>query len=143
MSRLCVLKLCPVIKNIGTLETLLSRMRLKSGDRLNATCWSCRRGYVQRFSLLASRLYPPYRLFDRILFNFPVTLSTAKKEKYDEYGDTYGSRRYKHLGILLSSLGLVVVFCDTSHFKGIHCNYGCMHVCVYVCVCVCVCVCAQ
>lgn len=107
-------------------------MRLKNGDRLNAT-WSCQRGYVQRFSLLASRLYPPYRLLDRILFNFPVTLSTARKEKYDEYGDTYGGRRYKHLGILLS-LGFVVAFCDTSHFKGIRCNYGYVHACVCVCV---------
>lgn len=134
MSRLCVLKLCPVIKNSGPLETLLSRSRLKGGDRLNsATCRSCQRGYAQRFSLLASRLYPPYRLSDRIFFNFPVILSTAKKEKYDEYGDTC-DRRHKHLGILLGSLGLVVAFCDTSHFKGIRCDAIIMGDYVYVCV---------
>lgn len=117
MSRLCILKLCCAIKNNGTPETLLSQMRFKGGNLLNeSTCWSCQRGYAQRSSLFAPRFYPLYR----ILFNFSASLSTITKEKYNEYGDKYGRRHYKHLGMLLGSLGLVVAFCDTSHFKGKH-----------------------
>lgn len=126
MSRLCILKLCPVMKNIRTLETLLSRTRFKSGDCFNdATRWSCQRGYAQYSSLLTPRIYPLYRLLDRIL-NLPVTLSTATKEKHDEYNKKYNRRHRKHLGtVLLGSLGLVVAFCDTSHFKGTCYDHEC------------------
>ncbi|TGZ48126.1 mitochondrial disaggregase [Temnothorax longispinosus] len=118
MSRLCISKLCPLIKNTGTPKALLYRMRFKGGfDRSNdTTCWNCQRGYAQRSTLLISRLYPSCGLLDRIVFNFPAILATTK-DKYSDNGDKCGRRRYKHLGVLLGSLGLVVAFCDTSHFK--------------------------
>lgn len=121
MSRLCILKLCRGIKSTETPETLFSRMRFKGGNRLNEpTCWSDQRGYAQHSSLLASQFYPLYTLLDRIFFNFPASIIT--REKYNEYGDKYDRRHYKHFGMLLASLGLVVAFCDTSHFKGECCD---------------------
>lgn len=123
MSRLCILKLCRGIRNTGTPEpqTLLSRMRFRGDNRLNEpTCWSCQRGYAQHASLLASRFYPLYTLFERTFFNFPPSFSTITRDKYNEYDDKYDRRHYKYFGMLLGSLGFVVAFCDTSHFKGEH-----------------------
>lgn len=120
MSRLAVFNVGPLIKYviyIGAPETLLSRLRFKRAASLNATYWSCQRGYVQRSSLLASRLSPSYSVADRRLVTFPATFSIVK-EKYDEYRANGGRRRPKHLGMLLASFGLAVAFCDTSHFKG-------------------------
>ncbi|XP_011685269.1 PREDICTED: caseinolytic peptidase B protein homolog isoform X2 [Wasmannia auropunctata] len=120
MSRLCISKLCPAIKNTGTLETLSSRKHFKNGDCFNAMCWGCRRGYIQRQGialLLAPRIYTQYRLLDRILLDFSGALSTITKKKYEEHGNKRDRRHYKHLGMLLGSLGLVVAFCDTSHLK--------------------------
>lgn len=107
-----------MIKNTATVETRFHRMRVKSGDHFNnATCWNCQRGYAQYSSLLAPRLYPLNKLLDRIFFNLSAMPSTTARENDDEYDKKYDKKRYKHLGMLLSSLGLAVVFCDASHFK--------------------------
>jgi len=121
MSRLCILKLYSGIKNIETPETFLSRMRFKNSYRFNdIKCWDLRKNYAH--SLLIPRVYTLYRLLDRKSLDFSVMLLTATREKYDDYGNKYGRRCYKHLGMFLGSFGLVVAFCDTSHFKGIYCG---------------------
>ncbi|KAL6422247.1 hypothetical protein ACFW04_010922 [Cataglyphis niger] len=112
MSRLYVLKLCSVMKNARMPECVLNRFHLKYGDRSNNAI--CRRGYSQHSSQLASRIYPLYRLLDRVLSDCPVKLSTTKEE-YRKYDNKY-RRHYKHLGILLSSLGFIVAFCDAPNF---------------------------
>ncbi|XP_011052834.1 PREDICTED: caseinolytic peptidase B protein homolog [Acromyrmex echinatior] len=118
MLRLCILKLCHAMKSTGRSERLLSQIYFKNNNRFNdVMCWDCRRGYAQHSSSLAPPIYTLNRLLDRISFDFPATLPTATKEKYNEYGNKRGRRRYKHLGIFLGSLGFVVAFCDTSHFK--------------------------
>lgn len=123
MLRLCILKLCLAMKGTGRSERLLSQIYFKNHNRFNdVICWGCRRGYAQRSSSLTPPIYTLHRLLDRISFDFPATLSTVTKEKYDEYGNKRSRKRYKHLGMLLGSLGFVVAFCDTSHFKGIHCD---------------------
>ncbi|XP_070169678.1 mitochondrial disaggregase [Polyergus mexicanus] len=109
MSRLYVSKLCSMMKNASTPECVLSRFHLKYSDRANSAM--CQRGYTQYPSQLASRIYPLYRLFDRVLSDCPVKLSTTAKEEYRKYDYKY-RRHYKHLGILLSGLGFIVAFCD-------------------------------
>lgn len=128
MSRLYVLKLCSVMKNARTPECVLNRLHLKYGDRSNsAIC----RGYTQYFSELAPRIYPLYRLLDRVLSDCPVKLSTTAKEEYRKYDNKY-RRHYKHLGILLSSLGFIVAFCDAPNFAGRYLIVYIIDVYVYV-----------
>lgn len=115
MSRLYVLKLCSMMKNARTPECVLSRFHLKYSDRANSAM--CQRGYTQYSSQLASRIYPLYRLLDRVLSDCPVKLSTTAKEEYRKYDYKY-RRHYKHLGILLSSLGFIVAFCDAPNLTG-------------------------
>lgn len=128
MSRLYVLKLCSVMKNARTPECVLNRFHLKYGDRSNNAI--CRRGYIQYSSQLASRIYPLYRLLDRVLSDCSVKLSTTKEE-YRKYDNKY-RRHYKHLGIILSSLGFIVAFCDAPNFAGRYLIVCIVYIDVYV-----------
>ncbi|XP_012234478.1 mitochondrial disaggregase-like isoform X2 [Linepithema humile] len=116
MSRLCILRLCSLMKNVKTPETLLSQLHFKNSNRINeALCRSCQRGYAQYSLQLASRSYPLYKLVDGIFLNYPSILLTTR-EKYGKYSNK-SNKKHSHFGTLLGfSLGLIVAFCDASYF---------------------------
>ncbi|XP_011641016.1 caseinolytic peptidase B protein homolog [Pogonomyrmex barbatus] len=117
MSRLCILKLCSVIRNAKTAEIFLNRICFKSYDFNVAACRGCQRGYAQYSLQLSPRIFSLYKLLNKKLPDFSATLSIPAKEKFEKYDNKYGKRHYKRLGVLLSSLGLIVAFCDSSYYK--------------------------
>lgn len=123
MSRLCNLKLCSVIKSTKTPDALSSRFYFKAGERFdNTLCQNCR-GYAQYSLQLAPRIYPLCKLLDRIFPNRPAIFSTNTKERYEKDSNKFNKRHYRHSGMLLGSLGLILVFCNASHFTGICVGY--------------------
>lgn len=110
MSRLCLLRFRSMIKDLKASETIWSRSCFKNNGNLkNIPCLSCR-GYAQYSSRLLPLIYPLHKFIDRIFFYY--------KEKDRKYDDKW--KYCKRLGILLGSLGFIVVSCDSSHVTGMY-----------------------
>ncbi|KAG7206378.1 hypothetical protein KM043_003743 [Ampulex compressa] len=113
MSRLCSLRFYAFVKNLKNPETPLSNLNFGKCDKVRSPLGHNGRGYTQ-IANLNSQIYPLYKLLDLLFSKYSSPTLTNIKLRFGKNGGNFGRRSYKNFGGLLSSLGLIVAFCETS-----------------------------
>ncbi|XP_017754725.1 PREDICTED: caseinolytic peptidase B protein homolog [Eufriesea mexicana] len=117
MSRLCNLRLYPVIERSKHSTNFITNRNLKTINEVKNVLYQNSKGYVQLYWKFEKYVYPLYKLLDIFKSKEIHPLLTRIKILLNNRDNNHERKQFKNLGFILSSIGLSIVLCESKDHR--------------------------